>query len=154
MRSLHLIKDTLDLQVLNLYFLTMIRRRYFKIIKSFGYLLLLFMVISCVENDNQNDDLAALQAMFEEIQTLASSVACTDATEWTFVSYGSKACGGPQGYIAYSTQIDVANFLSLIEEYSTAEREYNIRWGIVSTCDLPDIPAGVSCQNGDAVLIY
>lgn len=124
-------------------------------IKSIGYSLLLFLVVSCsIENDNQNDDLAALQVMFEEIQTLATSVSCTDATEWTFVSYGSKACGGPQGYIAYSNQINVAYFLSLIEEYSTAEREYNIRWGIVSTCDIPEIPTGVSCQNGSAVLIY
>jgi hypothetical protein len=123
-------------------------------LKTIGYLFVLFFVFSCVENDNQNDDLILLQGMFEEIQTLANSVACTDAATWTFVSYGAKACGGPQGYIAYSNQINVANFLSLIEEYTTAEREYNIRWGIVSTCDLPDIPTEVSCQNGEAVLIY
>jgi hypothetical protein len=122
------------------------RKSFLTDIKSIGYSLLLFLVVSCsIENDNQNDDLAALQVMFEEIQTLATSVSCT---------YGSKACGGPQGYIAYSNQINVAYFLSLIEEYSTAEREYNIRWGIVSTCDIPEIPTGVSCQNGSAVLIY
>lgn len=154
MRSLHLILDTLNLQVLNLYFYKMKRRSYFKTIKKTGYLFLLFFVFSCQDNENQNDTLSVLQVMFEEIQTLANSVACTDATEWTFVSYGAKACGGPQGYIAYSNQIDVAYFLSLIEEYTTAEREYNIRWGIVSTCTLPPIPNEVSCQNGEAVLIY
>ena len=130
------------------------RRNYFKILKNIGYLYLFFVVLGCQVTENQNDDLSSLQILFEEIQTLANSAACTDATEWTFVSYGAKACGGPQGYIAYSNQIDVAYFLSLIEEYTTAEREYNIRWGIVSTCTLPPIPEGVSCQNGDAVLIY
>ena len=130
------------------------RMNYKKFIRNIGCAFLLFFALSCQDNENQNDSLTVLQALFEEIQTLANSVACTDATEWTFVSYGAKACGGPQGYIAYSNQIDVAYFLSLIEEYTTAEREYNIRWGIVSTCDLPAIPTEVSCQNGEAVLIY
>ena len=130
------------------------RRNWFKAIKNLGCVFLLFFVLSWQDSENQNDDLTVLQVMFEEIQTLANSVACTDAAEWTFVSYGAKACGGPQGYIAYSNQIDVSYFLSLIEEYTTAEREYNIRWGIVSTCDFPAIPAELSCQNGEAVLIY
>ena len=95
--------------------------------KNYGYLVLLFFVFGCQVNDNQNDDLSDLQAMFEEIETLARSVVCEDSDEWNFVSYGSKACGGPQGYIAYSAQINVENFLSLVEDYTITEREYNIR---------------------------
>lgn len=123
--------------------------------KKWSFLLLLFFAFGCLDNGgNQNDDLAALQAMFEEIQALSDSVACTDSNEWVFTAYGSKACGGPQGYIPYSSQIDVADFLSKVEEYTVAERNYNIRWGIVSTCDVTPQPTDVVCQNGSAVLIY
>ena len=81
-------------------------------LKNYGYLVLLFLVIGCQVNDSQNNELADLQAMFEEIETLAKSVVCENSDEWNFVSFGSKACGGPQGYIAYSGQINVENFFS------------------------------------------
>lgn len=122
--------------------------------KKWYCVLLLFLVFGCQNNNDQSADLEALEAMFEEIEMLANSVACTDATEWLFTPYGSKACGGPQGYIAYSNQIDVANFLLKVEQYSEAEHNYNIRWGIISTCDLPLPPTGVSCEDDVAVLIY
>lgn len=122
--------------------------------KKWSFLVVLFLVMGCEIAENQNDDLAALQAMFEEIETIATSVACTDETEWAFIAYGAKACGGPQGYIAYSNQIDVDDFLLKVEQYTLAERTYNIRWGIISTCDLPAQPSEVSCENGEAVLIY
>jgi len=123
--------------------------------KKWSLLLLLFFAIGCLDNGgNQNDDLLALQAMFEELEALSNSAACVDSAEWVFTAYGSKACGGPQGYIPYSSQIDVADFLSKVEEYTVAERNYNIRWGIVSTCEVTAQPTDLVCENGSAVLIY
>ena len=122
--------------------------------RKWYYILLLAIAFGCQDNNDQSADLEALEAMFEEIETIANSIACTDAAEWSITPYGSKACGGPQGYIAYSNQIDVASFLLKVEQYSQAEYNYNIRWGIISTCDLPAAPTGVSCENDVAVLIY
>tara|TARA_B100001057_G_scaffold245203_1_gene245515 strand:+ start:624 stop:773 length:150 start_codon:yes stop_codon:yes gene_type:complete len=38
-----------------------------------------------------------LTELFEEINELSTSVACTDASEWTYIVYGARACGGSRG---------------------------------------------------------
>lgn len=101
------------------------------------------------EKDHQN-----LINMFDEISTLSNSVSCTDSNEWNFTPYGAKACGGPQGFIAYSNQIDTAQFLQKVKAYTLAEIAYNIKWSIISTCDVPLPPISVECQNGYPVLKY
>ena len=95
-----------------------------------------------------------LMSLFDEIYLLSTSISCTDSNDWSYTAYGHKACGGPQGYIAYSNQIDTVAFLNLISEYTEAERLYNIAWGIISSCDVPPEPTNVECQNGLPVLIY
>ena len=102
---------------------------------------------------NQEEDLEMLQELFAEIVQMADEP-CTDASEWEFTVYGTKACGGPQGFIAYPTTIDVAAFLELVEIYTTDEAIYNENYGIVSTCDIPAQPVDVICEDGVAVLVY
>lgn len=92
--------------------------------------------------------------MFAKIEEIASSVKCENASEWKYTSYGSKPCGGPQGYIAYSTSIDTDNFLKLIEEHKIAEKKYNEEQGLVSDCSVPTEPTGVICENDAPVLVY
>lgn len=95
-----------------------------------------------------------LEEMFTNIQKLSLSVTCTDPSEWRFVGYGSKSCGGPMGYVAYSTEIDTESFLELIEEQKIAQREYNEKYNIASDCALAPVPTGIKCENGRAVLVY
>jgi len=102
-------------------------------------------------NTTFEEDLATLQQMRSDIQTIAESEPCLYAANWSFTAIGSKACGGPQGYIAYSNNIDVASFLNQVETYTLAEQEFNIKWGIISTCDLALMPNGISCVNSKAV---
>ncbi len=102
----------------------------------------------------QEQEHRALMDLFDEIYSIANSITCTDASDWNYTPYGSKACGGPQGYIAYSNQIDVPAFLTLVDSYTQAEHFYNIQWGIVSTCDVTPQPMSVSCESGSAVLNY
>jgi len=102
----------------------------------------------------QEEEHRALMNLFDEIYNMANSVTCNDENNWNFTSYGAKACGGPQGYIAYSNQIDVSAFLAKVAAYTQAEHNYNVRWGIISTCDLAPQPSGVSCLNGSPVLNY
>ncbi|MDD7885512.1 hypothetical protein [Flavivirga sp. 57AJ16] len=106
------------------------------------------------ELTEQEKDYRKLMDVFDEIYKLSTSVSCTDASNWTFTAYGSKACGGPQGYMAYSKQIDTEAFLQKVEEYTNMEKGYNIKWEIVSTCDLPRQPKEVVCVNGYPVLKY
>ena len=59
-----------------------------------------------------------------------------------------------EGYIAYSKNIDTASFLEKIEKYTKAEKEFNIKWSIISDCSLAAVPITVECQNGYPTLIY
>jgi hypothetical protein len=97
---------------------------------------------------------SALMDLFIEIENLTYAETCSIASDWTFVAYGSKACGGPKGYIAYSKNIDTASFLEKIEKYTKAEKEFNIKWSIISDCSLAAVPITVECQNGYPTLIY
>lgn len=107
------------------------------------------------ELSEQEIDHRALMDLFIEIENLVyGSVSCFNASNWTFTAYGSKACGGPQGFIPYSTLINTVAFLQKIADYTETERLYNIKWGVISTCDLPSQPVGVECQNGTPILKY
>ncbi|WP_142785333.1 lipocalin family protein [Changchengzhania lutea] len=119
-------------------------------------------IVSLTENElvvkreltEQEQDHRELMILFNEFQELASRFSCTNASDWAFTAYGSKACGGPQGYIAYSTHIDTAIFLQKVDAYTQAENEYNVKWGIVSTCDIQNPPKSIACQNGFPILKY
>lgn len=102
----------------------------------------------------KEEDYSVLLALFDNIYTLSTSIACTDSNNWDFVAFGSKACGGPQGYIAYSKTIDVQSFLQKVQAYTEAERLFNIKWDIVSDCALINEPIGVACENNFPVLKY
>ena len=95
------------------------------------------------ERDNE-----LMAELLEEIQGLSMQVECTDAENWSWTAYGSKACGGPVGYIAYSQGIDTNYFLELIEYHAEQQDLFNQKWGIISTCDIPIQPSGIYCEDG------
>lgn len=128
--------------------------------KQIKYLSLIFSLIlsnTCSETHEeitQQEEAQYLQELFDEIQNMAKSVTCEDASIWQFTSYGSKACGGPIGYIAYANTIDTQLFLEKVATHKAAENAYNQKWGIASDCMIAAEPTDVTCENGEAVLIY
>lgn len=106
------------------------------------------------ELSEQEIDYQNLMNLFNEISTLSNSISCTDSNDWSYTPYGTKACGGPQGIIAYSNKIDTVQFLQKVEAYNLAEKLYNIKWSIISTCDVPQQPVSIECQNGYPVFKY
>lgn len=102
----------------------------------------------------QEIEYQALMELFNEFASLAYGTSCTNANNWNFTAYGSKACGGPQGYIAYSNDIDTSLFLEKVTAYTEAENQYNIKWGIVSDCAITPTPTGIICENGVPILQY
>lgn len=101
------------------------------------------------EKDHQN-----LMKLFDEVYTLANNNSCINSNDFAFTGYGAKACGGVQGYIVYSKNIDSIAFLKKVQEYSKAEQEYNIKWGIISDCSVVNPPKKIECKNGYPRLIY
>ena len=119
---------------------------------SIGLLALMLLgLFSCASDDDQTGD---LEAQLNALMALSESVSCEDNTEWRFAGLGSKPCGGPTGYIAYSIRIDTVDFLGRLRDYNEAVRAKNEREGLISDCAIEPAPFGVQCQDGTAVLIY
>ena len=123
-------------------------------------LLLLIILSSCkketaqAEKLTQEQERELLEKRHEEIIKISESVSCVNSNGWLYTAIGSKACGGPTGYIAYSKHIDTIAFLHKVEAFTTAQNNYNIKWEMISDCSLPPNPKGVNCKNGVAVLVY
>ena len=67
---------------------------------------------------------------------------------------GSKACGGPQGYVAFPESINQEELGEMIEEYTQFERDYNEKWGITSDCSHVSPPIEVIVQNGKCKAVF
>jgi hypothetical protein len=96
---------------------------------------------------------AYLTTRYNEILSIANGVTCTNAANWKIVAIGSKACGGPTGFIAYEKSINETVFLKKVEDYTKAQADFNKKWGAFSTCDIPIKPSGVECVDGKAKMI-
>ena len=112
--------------------------------------------INCVFGNSatQKMDNEKLDRLYAEIIRLSKSRICKNPKEWDFIGVGSKACGGPAEYIAYSTKIDTICFLAKVKEHQIAEKKYNIKWGIYSDCAIVKAPTGITCSSGNVELIY
>ncbi|MFB9052481.1 hypothetical protein ACFFVB_05255 [Formosa undariae] len=124
-------------------------------LKCIGILFVIGLCFSCsVHEKTQEQEAQNLNQLYSEIKNLATSENCNDATTWTFTPYGNKVCGGPVGYIAYSTTIDTELFLETVAQHRTAEKAFNEKWGMVGPCNVPPQPTGISCEDGHPVLEY
>jgi hypothetical protein len=125
---------------------------------KFLFIAFSFFFCSCNNDDSpsQESDDQNLSTMHTEISTasMVNTTPCTKPEEWAFTAIGSKACGGPTDFIAYSLKIDVPKFLKKVEDYTKAQEEYNKKWGVFSTCEMILPPSEVDCVNGKPTLIY
>lgn len=124
--------------------------------KYFGVILLMLFILGCESVDSENPVVypTVMQEVYKEMVSLSESQTCSDSEEWLFTAYGSKACGGPIGYIAYSKKIDQNYFLGLVDRFTELQAEYNRKTGAVSDCALAVRPTRVTCENGKPKFIY
>lgn len=123
--------------------------------KWISVLILLTTLLACESSKTDfEQDKASLEQLFQEIEKLSLSENCINENDWKFVGYGAKACGGFQGYIAYSSAIDEAHFLNLVDSYTAQEKAFNEKWAVISDCALVNPPKSISCQNNLPVFNY
>lgn len=124
--------------------------------KYLSVFLLMFLAFGCETVDNENPVLypSDMQEVYKEIISLSESETCSFSEDWLFTAYGSKACGGPIGYIAYSKKIDQNYFLGLVDRFTELQAEYNRKTGAVSDCALAVRPTSVTCESGKPKFIY
>tara|TARA_B110000211_G_C13837184_1_gene446236 strand:+ start:58 stop:438 length:381 start_codon:yes stop_codon:yes gene_type:complete len=114
----------------------------------------IFIIFSCTKEQRQERARKSLDKELGEIIDYAQSKNCTDPLEWNYVSYGTKACGGHVGYLAYYKDIDTTFLFKKIQEYSDSEMEYNKKWGASSTCNIANQPDSIVCENNKPTLVY
>ncbi|WP_339920471.1 hypothetical protein [uncultured Flavobacterium sp.] len=120
-------------------------------------ILVIGLIVTSCSNDNgtsQEQEAQNLEKMHAEILSLAVSKQCENPADWNFTPIGSKACGGPTGFIAYSLKLNTTDFLDKVEKYTNSQKEFNNKWGIISTCDVPPSPTSIKCVNNTAELVY
>ncbi len=121
-----------------------------------SFCLLLFSIqcdddLPPITQEFQQEELNLLKA---EIENLANTSICNDNYECKFIAFGSKPCGGPWDYLAYSTSIDTEQLEMLVENYNQKEDLFNKKWNIASDCSFVTPPTSITCENNTCVPVY
>ena len=100
---------------------------------------------------DQKADWAQVVALEDQAKALVKPDGCASAGECRTAPVGSRACGGPRYYLVYcSKTTDSAALFQKLDAVANAEREYNQRYNIASTCEFRMPPtvalSGASCQ--------
>ena len=92
------------------------------------------------------------EALWKKIQAANADVSCDTQAQCHTIGYGSKACGGPERYMAWSSKNnDGAALKSLIEQHAAARRADDEREQMMSTCSMVSDP-GASCRAGQCTI--
>jgi hypothetical protein len=100
---------------------------------------------------DQKADWAQIVALEDRAKALVKADGCSSAAQCRTAPVGSRACGGPRYYLVYCSQTtDSAALFQKLEAVASAERAYNQRYNIASTCEFRMPPtvalSGESCQ--------
>ena len=86
---------------------------------------------------SQQGDWAAIEKLEGEAKALLSTSGCATAEECRSAPVGSRACGGPRYYLPYcSKSTDSVALYRKLDEVAAAERAYNTKHNMVSTCEM------------------
>ena len=100
---------------------------------------------------DQKADWAQIVALEDQAKALVKTDGCSSAAQCRTAAVGSRACGGPRYYLVYCSQTtDSAALFRKLDAVANAERAYNERYQIVSTCEFRMPPtvalSGATCQ--------
>jgi hypothetical protein len=100
---------------------------------------------------DQKSDWAQIAALEDQAKALVKADGCTSADQCRTAPVGSRACGGPRYYLVYcSRTTDSAALYRKLDAVAAAEREFNTRYQVMSTCEFRTPPniglVGGSCQ--------
>lgn len=122
--------------------------------------LVLFMMASACASDPASAPHAAApagasstsSALVAKIRAEIGDAACDGPQQCRTIAVGAKPCGGPEGYLAWSSKrTDEQRLKSLVERHAAARKEENERSGMLSTCVFETDP-GATCQAGRCTL--
>lgn len=93
-----------------------------------------------------------LTRLEREARALAHTAGCDSLSQCRIAPLGWRSCGGPRDYIAYcAATTDTAALFRKLGELEAAEKEYNLKSGLMSSCIMRKPPQvtlrGGSCHE-------
>jgi hypothetical protein len=86
---------------------------------------------------SQQSDWAAIEKLEAEAKVIASTSGCSTASECRSAPVGSRACGGPRYYLPYCAKTtDSVALYRKLDQVAAAERAYNTKYQLASTCEM------------------
>lgn len=86
--------------------------------------------------NSQSADWSRIVALEGQAKAIARTSGCSSDAECRAAPVGSRACGGPRYYLPYCAKsTDSAALFRKLDEVAAAERAYNTKHGIISTCE-------------------
>lgn len=101
---------------------------------------------SCVSAPT--DATAPAAETLPRIRALVGAAACTDNAQCRTAPLGSRACGGPEAYLAWSSAATPAAPLQqLLDRYQREREQADAKAGMASVCTVVPDPGAV-CRAG------
>ena len=100
---------------------------------------------------DQKADWEQILALENQAKALLKADGCSSTGECRTAPVGARACGGPRYYLVYCARTtDSAALFRQLDAVAQAERDFNMRYNIASTCEFRMPPtvalSGGSCQ--------
>jgi hypothetical protein len=90
--------------------------------------------------------------LLARIEAERGDAACDTEAQCHSIAIGSKACGGPERYMAWSSKNnDGTRLRALVAEHAAARKADDAKAGMASTCSFVTDP-GATCAAGHCVL--
>lgn len=103
-------------------------------------------------NKQQVPAMDSLATQRKAILAMIGDAKADSVQQCRVVGFGSKPCGGPASYLAFSVQqSDETELMALIGKYNNAAKAENERLGLMSDCAIVEKPA-VELKNGRCTL--
>lgn len=89
-----------------------------------------------------------LSRLEHEARELAHTTGCDSLAQCRTAPLGWRSCGGPRDYIVYcAATTDTVTLFRKLAELEAAEKEYNLKSGMMSTCIMRQ-PPQISLSGG------
>jgi hypothetical protein len=90
--------------------------------------------------------------LWSQIEAQRGDATCDAPEQCHSIGTGSKACGGPERYLAWSSKDnDGSRLKALVAQHAAARRSEDARSGMMSTCSVVPDP-GATCVAGRCAL--
>jgi len=87
-------------------------------------------------NETDTADQARLSRLEREARAIVKTDSCTAADQCRTAPVGWRACGGPRTYVVYcAATTDTVALFRKLKELENAEKAYNAKHGLLSTCE-------------------